>query len=139
MVLPPGNPLQGLLGGGRDWGLGLCCQPGVVPWGQVAGTSRIIGVWPTRTPPLGQVWRPRGPGTRQPSASFLHGEKGFHPHRLEYCDEAVRDPSQAPPVDIHQPPAFLHKLLQLSGVCLHSEELPAQVGRPASHTPPLTL
>lgn len=48
--------------------------------------------------------------------------------RLEYCDEAVRDPSQAPPVDVHQPPAFLHKLLQLAGVRLHFEELPAQVG-----------
>nr|XP_035119123.1 autophagy-related protein 2 homolog A isoform X3 [Callithrix jacchus] len=46
--------------------------------------------------------------------------------RLEYCDEAVRDPSQAPPVDVHQPPAFLHKLLQLAGVRLHYEELPAQ-------------
>lgn len=49
--------------------------------------------------------------------------------RLEYCDEAVRDPSQAPPVDVHQPPAFLHKLLQLAGVRLHFEELPQQVGR----------
>ena len=48
--------------------------------------------------------------------------------RLEYCDEAVRDPSQAPPVDVHQPPAFLHKLLQLAGVRLHFEELPPQVG-----------
>lgn len=49
--------------------------------------------------------------------------------RLEYCDEAVRDPSQAPPVDVHQPPAFLHKLLQLAGVCLRFEELPRQVGQ----------
>lgn len=49
--------------------------------------------------------------------------------RLEYCDEAVRDPSQAPPVDVHQPPAFLHKLLQLAGVRLHFEELPPQVGQ----------
>lgn len=47
--------------------------------------------------------------------------------RLEYCDEAVRDPSQAPPVDVHQPPAFLHKVLQLAGVRLYYEELPAQV------------
>ena len=38
--------------------------------------------------------------------------------RLEYCDEAVRDPSQTVPVDIHQPPAFLHKILQLSSVQL---------------------
>lgn len=48
--------------------------------------------------------------------------------RLEYCDEAVRDPSQAPAVDVHQPPAFLHKLLQLAGVRLRFEELPPQVG-----------
>ncbi|XP_028626860.1 autophagy-related protein 2 homolog A isoform X2 [Grammomys surdaster] len=56
--------------------------------------------------------------------------------RLEYCDEAVRDPSQAPPVDVHQPPAFLHKLLQLSGVCLYFEELPSQVAPPQ---PPLQI
>uniref|UniRef100_A0A8C7G2Z2 Autophagy related 2A n=1 Tax=Oncorhynchus kisutch TaxID=8019 RepID=A0A8C7G2Z2_ONCKI len=41
-----------------------------------------------------------------------------HIKRLEYCDEAVRDPSQTVPVDIHQPPAFLHKILQLSSVQL---------------------
>lgn len=43
-----------------------------------------------------------------------------HIKRLEYCDEAVRDPSsnQTVPVDIHQPPAFLHKILQLSAVKL---------------------
>ncbi|OWK17105.1 hypothetical protein Celaphus_00013306 [Cervus elaphus hippelaphus] len=60
------------------------------------------------------------------------GERGVaveaHVQRLEYCDEAVRDPSQAPPVDVHQPPAFLHKLLQLAGVRLHFEELPQQIG-----------
>ncbi|KAM8815025.1 autophagy-related protein 2 homolog A isoform 3-T3 [Rhynchonycteris naso] len=60
------------------------------------------------------------------------GERGvaveMHVQRLEYCDEAVRDPSQALPVDVHQPPAFLHKLLQLAGVRLHLEELPPQVG-----------
>lgn len=41
-------------------------------------------------------------------------------HRLEYFDEAVRDPASqtAVPVDIHQPPAFLHKILQLSAVQL---------------------
>uniref|UniRef100_A0A3P8SNG5 Autophagy related 2A n=1 Tax=Amphiprion percula TaxID=161767 RepID=A0A3P8SNG5_AMPPE len=40
--------------------------------------------------------------------------------RLEYFDEAVRDPAgqTAVPVDIHQPPAFLHKILQLSAVQL---------------------
>uniref|UniRef100_A0A674CJ14 Autophagy related 2A n=1 Tax=Salmo trutta TaxID=8032 RepID=A0A674CJ14_SALTR len=41
-----------------------------------------------------------------------------HIKRLEYCDEAVKDPSQTVPVDIHQPPAFLHKILQLSSVQL---------------------
>ncbi|XP_010597365.2 autophagy-related protein 2 homolog A isoform X1 [Loxodonta africana] len=56
--------------------------------------------------------------------------------RLEYCDEAVRDPSQAPPVDVHQPPAFLHKLLQLTGVRLHFEELPPQEEPPE---PPLQI
>ncbi|KAG8522721.1 Autophagy-related protein 2A, partial [Galemys pyrenaicus] len=58
------------------------------------------------------------------------GERGVavevHVQRLEYCDEAVRDPSQAPPVDVHQPPAFLHKLLQLAGVRLLFEELSTQ-------------
>ncbi|KAJ1066060.1 hypothetical protein K5549_013573 [Capra hircus] len=68
------------------------------------------------------------------------GERGVaveaHVQRLEYCDEAVRDPSQAPPVDVHQPPAFLHKLLQLAGVRLHFEELPQQEGPPQ---PPLQI
>ncbi|CAG5990205.1 unnamed protein product [Menidia menidia] len=43
-----------------------------------------------------------------------------HIKRLEYFDEAVRDPASqtAVPVDIHQPPAFLHKILQLSTVQL---------------------
>ncbi|KAM4621735.1 autophagy-related protein 2 homolog A isoform 1-T1 [Polymixia lowei] len=46
-----------------------------------------------------------------------------HIKRLEYCDEAVRDPASqtAVPVDIHQPPAFLHKILQLSAVQLFYE------------------
>lgn len=43
--------------------------------------------------------------------------------RLDYCDEAMKDPGQAAPVDIHQPPAFVHKVLQLSGVLLYYEEL----------------
>ncbi|CAL9707012.1 unnamed protein product [Knipowitschia caucasica] len=40
--------------------------------------------------------------------------------RLEYFDEAVRDPAcqTTVPVDIHQPPAVLHKILQLSAVQL---------------------
>uniref|UniRef100_A0A3Q3JKP4 Autophagy related 2A n=1 Tax=Monopterus albus TaxID=43700 RepID=A0A3Q3JKP4_MONAL len=43
-----------------------------------------------------------------------------HIKRLEYFDEAVRDPASqtAVPVDIHQPPAFLHKILQMSAVQL---------------------
>uniref|UniRef100_A0A8P4K1U6 Autophagy related 2A n=1 Tax=Dicentrarchus labrax TaxID=13489 RepID=A0A8P4K1U6_DICLA len=43
-----------------------------------------------------------------------------HIKRLEYFDEAVRDPASQTtvPVDIHQPPAFLHKILQLSAVQL---------------------
>ncbi|XP_047374675.1 autophagy-related protein 2 homolog A isoform X4 [Sciurus carolinensis] len=68
------------------------------------------------------------------------GEHGMavevHVQRLEYCDEAVRDPSQAPPVDVHQPPAFLHKLLQLAGVRLHFEEFPRQAEPPE---PPLQI
>lgn len=45
--------------------------------------------------------------------------------RLEYFDEAVRDPSSqtAVPVDIHQPPAFLHKILQLSAVQLFYDSM----------------
>uniref|UniRef100_A0A3B3ZN14 Uncharacterized protein n=1 Tax=Periophthalmus magnuspinnatus TaxID=409849 RepID=A0A3B3ZN14_9GOBI len=40
--------------------------------------------------------------------------------KLEYFDEAVRDPASQTtvPVDIHQPPAVLHKILQLSAVQL---------------------
>ncbi|XP_023559729.1 autophagy-related protein 2 homolog A isoform X3 [Octodon degus] len=49
-----------------------------------------------------------------------------HVQRLEYCDEALRDPSQAPPIDLHQPPAFLHKLLKLAGIHLYFEEFPSQ-------------
>uniref|UniRef100_A0A8C9WNT2 Autophagy related 2A n=1 Tax=Scleropages formosus TaxID=113540 RepID=A0A8C9WNT2_SCLFO len=44
-----------------------------------------------------------------------------HIKRLDYCDEAVRDSSQTVPVDIHQPPAILHKILQLSAVQLFYE------------------
>uniref|UniRef100_A0A8C2KTV9 Autophagy related 2A n=1 Tax=Cyprinus carpio TaxID=7962 RepID=A0A8C2KTV9_CYPCA len=43
--------------------------------------------------------------------------------RVDYCDEAVRDSSQTVPVDIHQPPAFLHKILQLNSVQLLYETL----------------
>ncbi|KAM9377347.1 autophagy-related protein 2 homolog A [Pholidichthys leucotaenia] len=43
-----------------------------------------------------------------------------HIKRLEYFDEAVRDPasSNAVPIDVNQPPAFLHKILQLNDVQL---------------------
>ncbi|XP_028916332.1 autophagy-related protein 2 homolog A isoform X3 [Ornithorhynchus anatinus] len=61
----------------------------------------------------------------------------IHIQRLEYCDEAVRDPAQAAaPVDVHQPPAFVHKLLQLSGVRLHYEEFTAQEEPPAPPSDP---
>nr|XP_057915994.1 autophagy-related protein 2 homolog A isoform X2 [Doryrhamphus excisus] len=57
-----------------------------------------------------------------------------HIKRLEYFDEAVRDPASqtAVPVDIHQPPAFLHKILHLSAVRLlydgmgGAQEIPEQ-------------
>uniref|UniRef100_A0A673VRN4 Autophagy related 2A n=1 Tax=Salmo trutta TaxID=8032 RepID=A0A673VRN4_SALTR len=55
-----------------------------------------------------------------------------HIKRLEYCDEAVRDPNQTVPVDIHQPPAFLHKILQLSSVQLLYET----TGGPQEDDPP---
>ncbi|XP_069500847.1 autophagy-related protein 2 homolog A [Ambystoma mexicanum] len=65
-------------------------------------------------------------------------EKGValevHIKRLDYCDEAVRDPSQVIPVDIHQPPAFVHKILQLSGVVLHYEEF-SESKNPTSPVP----
>uniref|UniRef100_A0A8C5BYZ3 Autophagy related 2A n=1 Tax=Gadus morhua TaxID=8049 RepID=A0A8C5BYZ3_GADMO len=59
----------------------------------------------------------------------------MHIKRLEYCDEAVREPAgqNAVPVDIHQPPAFLHKILQLSAVQLFYESTGThQVGHPYS-------
>ncbi|XP_026541578.1 autophagy-related protein 2 homolog A isoform X1 [Notechis scutatus] len=46
----------------------------------------------------------------------------IHIQRLDYCDEVVRDPGQALAVDIHQPPPFLQKILQLSGLLLYYEE-----------------
>lgn len=56
--------------------------------------------------------------------------------RLEYFDEAVRDPTSqsAIPVDIHQPPAFLHKILQLSAVQLfYDSNGTEQVRRSTKH------
>ncbi|KAM8848900.1 autophagy-related protein 2 homolog A [Synchiropus picturatus] len=51
-----------------------------------------------------------------------------HIKRLEYFDEAVRDPASQTtvPVDIHQPPAFLHKILQLSAVQLFYDSVGPQ-------------
>uniref|UniRef100_A0A8C5E3R7 Autophagy related 2A n=1 Tax=Gouania willdenowi TaxID=441366 RepID=A0A8C5E3R7_GOUWI len=51
-----------------------------------------------------------------------------HIKRYVYFDEAVRDPSSqtAVPVDIHQPPAFLHKILQLNAVQLFYDNLSIQ-------------
>uniref|UniRef100_A0A8C3T5Y9 Autophagy related 2A n=1 Tax=Chelydra serpentina TaxID=8475 RepID=A0A8C3T5Y9_CHESE len=59
-----------------------------------------------------------------PSSSQTGVALEVHIKRLDYCDEAVKDPSQVLPVDIHQPPAFVHKILQLSGVLLYYEEFP---------------
>uniref|UniRef100_A0A8C2KWT7 Autophagy related 2A n=1 Tax=Cyprinus carpio TaxID=7962 RepID=A0A8C2KWT7_CYPCA len=50
-------------------------------------------------------------------------ETGVALEMVDYCDEAVRDSSQTVPVDIHQPPAFLHKILQLNSVQLLYETL----------------
>uniref|UniRef100_A0A674I539 Autophagy related 2A n=1 Tax=Terrapene triunguis TaxID=2587831 RepID=A0A674I539_9SAUR len=60
-----------------------------------------------------------------------------HIKRLDYCDEAVKDPNQVLPVDIHQPPAFVHKILQLSGVQLYYEEFPESA--PECPDPPLQI
>uniref|UniRef100_A0A8C4W414 Autophagy related 2A n=1 Tax=Gopherus evgoodei TaxID=1825980 RepID=A0A8C4W414_9SAUR len=59
-----------------------------------------------------------------PSSSQTGVALEVHIKRLDYCDEAVKDPNQVLPVDIHQPPAFVHKILQLSGVQLYYEEFP---------------
>nr|XP_014354197.1 PREDICTED: autophagy-related protein 2 homolog A [Latimeria chalumnae] len=56
----------------------------------------------------------------------------LHVKRMEYCDEAVKDSNQAIPVDIHQPPAFVHKVLQLSGVTFFYEEFSDQCRTPPS-------
>uniref|UniRef100_A0A672MSP6 Autophagy related 2A n=1 Tax=Sinocyclocheilus grahami TaxID=75366 RepID=A0A672MSP6_SINGR len=53
----------------------------------------------------------------------LDAETGVALEMVDYCDEAVRDSSQTVPVDIHQPPAFLHKILQLNSVQLLYETL----------------
>ncbi|XP_078061478.1 autophagy-related protein 2 homolog A-like [Mustelus asterias] len=63
-----------------------------------------------------------------------------HIKRLEYCDEAVKDSSGISkrdpiPIDIHQPPAFVHKVLQFSGVLLHYEEIPEPGGEPRTSPP----
>uniref|UniRef100_A0A6I8RPR6 Autophagy-related protein 2 homolog A n=1 Tax=Xenopus tropicalis TaxID=8364 RepID=A0A6I8RPR6_XENTR len=57
-----------------------------------------------------------------PGDSNLGTALEIHIKRLDYCDEAVRDSPHTVPVDIHQPPAFIQKILQLSGVSLHYEE-----------------
>uniref|UniRef100_A0A8C7E7D3 Autophagy related 2A n=1 Tax=Naja naja TaxID=35670 RepID=A0A8C7E7D3_NAJNA len=56
----------------------------------------------------------------------------IHIKRLDYCDEVVRDPGQALAVDIHQPPPFVQKILQLSGLLLYYEEF----GSAACPAPP---
>uniref|UniRef100_A0A8C4NVQ3 Autophagy related 2A n=1 Tax=Dicentrarchus labrax TaxID=13489 RepID=A0A8C4NVQ3_DICLA len=83
-----------------------------------------------------------------------------HIKRLEYFDEAVRDPASQTtvPVDIHQPPAFLHKILQLSAVqlfydstgteqvidstllwILHEEEVKPKASPPCPPSQPLLI
>ncbi|KAM4617539.1 autophagy-related protein 2 homolog A isoform 2-T2 [Discoglossus pictus] len=57
-----------------------------------------------------------------PDESTVGTALEIHIKRLDYCDEAVRDSAQTFPVDIHQPPAFIQKILQLSGISLHYEE-----------------
>ncbi|XP_034454523.1 autophagy-related protein 2 homolog A isoform X1 [Hippoglossus hippoglossus] len=61
----------------------------------------------------------------------------MHIKRLEYFDEAVRDPASqtAVPVDIHQPPAFLHKILQLSAVQLFYDSTGTVQGFPVEEHP----
>nr|XP_033810044.1 autophagy-related protein 2 homolog A isoform X3 [Geotrypetes seraphini] len=59
-----------------------------------------------------------------------------HIKRLDYCDEAVKDSNQVFPVDIHQLPAFVHKVLQLSGVSLYYEEFPDKQPTPPSSPVP---
>ncbi|XP_075401574.1 autophagy-related protein 2 homolog A isoform X2 [Tenrec ecaudatus] len=49
-----------------------------------------------------------------------------HVQRLEYYDESLLDPKQAPSVDVRPPPAFLHKRLLMAGVRLWFELLSSQ-------------
>ncbi|XP_072277479.1 autophagy-related protein 2 homolog A isoform X2 [Pyxicephalus adspersus] len=56
----------------------------------------------------------------------------IHIKRLEYCDEAVRDSGPSFPVDVHQPPAFIQKILQLSGISLQYEEFKSRQCSPSS-------
>ncbi|XP_032871105.1 autophagy-related protein 2 homolog A [Amblyraja radiata] len=63
-----------------------------------------------------------------------------HIKRLDYCDEAVKDSvgssrKEPIPIDIHQPPAFVHKVLQLSGMLLHYEDVPEQRMDPPASSP----
>uniref|UniRef100_A0A8C4I474 Autophagy related 2A n=1 Tax=Dicentrarchus labrax TaxID=13489 RepID=A0A8C4I474_DICLA len=65
-----------------------------------------------------------------------------HIKRLEYFDEAVRDPASQTtvPVDIHQPPAFLHKILQLSAVQLfYDKEVKPKASPPCPPSQPLLI
>ncbi|XP_059810801.1 autophagy-related protein 2 homolog A [Hypanus sabinus] len=64
----------------------------------------------------------------------------MHIKRLEYCDEAVKDSVSTAkkdpiPIDIHQPPAFVHKVLQFSGVLLHYEDVLEQEVDPPLSSP----
>ncbi|XP_051900923.1 LOW QUALITY PROTEIN: autophagy-related protein 2 homolog A-like [Pristis pectinata] len=64
----------------------------------------------------------------------------MHIKRLDYCDEAVKDSVSTSkkdpiPLDVHQPPAFVHKVLQFSGVLLHYEDVPEQGMDPRASSP----
>ncbi|KAG8438091.1 hypothetical protein GDO86_008686 [Hymenochirus boettgeri] len=74
-----------------------------------------------------------------PNDSALGTALEIHIKRVDYCDEAVRDSAHTFPVDIHQPPAFIQKILQLSGVSLHYEEFKARVQTPSPTTIPENL
>ncbi|KAM4720661.1 autophagy-related protein 2 homolog A [Rhinophrynus dorsalis] len=71
-----------------------------------------------------------------PDQAALGTALEIHIKRLDYCDEAVRDSGQTIPVDIHQPPAFIQKILQLSGVSMHYEEFKTRGQTPSPTSVP---
>ncbi|XP_053576099.1 autophagy-related protein 2 homolog A isoform X2 [Bombina bombina] len=71
-----------------------------------------------------------------PEESSTRTALEIHIKRLDYCDEAVRDCAHTIPVDIHQPPAFIQKILQLSGVSLRYEEFNTRMQSPSPSPAP---